>query len=218
MTRINLVKYGFVRWPEEDFSDDGNRFICYRVGKNVRVSKLVSDGDVYLSIGSDIGKGTLPYDTYSKLPHYDAANWKWNGVSVASLTEDSIQEFYEACLAYEKEYELAEAAIVYPTLEEITDKAHKIVAQRLFEISKIENLLKKYVREAIMKFSPYEWNQVQDYMKHLMVAVERFSPGTYPQTILGQQFSFTFVKPDYDIGESYWFKSLKEIFNKYCMH
>lgn len=25
MTRINLVKYGFIRFPEEDFSDDGNK-------------------------------------------------------------------------------------------------------------------------------------------------------------------------------------------------
>lgn len=25
MNRINLIKYGFVRWPEEDFSDDGNK-------------------------------------------------------------------------------------------------------------------------------------------------------------------------------------------------
>ena len=49
MQRINLTKYGFIRDREEDFSDDGNRFQGYRVGKRVRVSKLVADGDAYIS-------------------------------------------------------------------------------------------------------------------------------------------------------------------------
>ena len=39
-----MTKYGFKRWKDGDFSDDGNRFTCYRVGKRVSVSKLVSDG------------------------------------------------------------------------------------------------------------------------------------------------------------------------------
>jgi hypothetical protein len=87
MKRINLVKYGFVRWPEEDFNDDGNNFTCYRAGKAVVVSKLVSDGQAYLSCGSDVGNHTLPYEIYSKLPNYNNAQWKYNGVSVEDLTE-----------------------------------------------------------------------------------------------------------------------------------
>ena len=80
MKKIVMTKYGFVRWPEKDFSDDGNRFTCYRVGESTRVSKLVSDGRAYLSIESSCGKGTLPYEHYSTLPHYNKACWMYNGV------------------------------------------------------------------------------------------------------------------------------------------
>jgi hypothetical protein len=217
MKKIMMTKYGFVRRPEEDFSDDGNRFTCFRAGKNVRVSKLVADGQAYLSADSSVGNRTLPYDVYSKLPHYHDAGWKWNGVSVASLTEQDLIDFYNACVAYEQEYEAAEASMVYPTLEELTAKAHKIVSHRLFEISKIENRLKKYTREAIEKFSSYEWKRVQDCTKSLMADVKKFDPDTYPQQILGTASSFNFIKSENDMDESYWFKSLKEIFEKYGM-
>ena len=214
MTRINLVKYGFVRDAAEDFSDDGNRFQCYRVGR-VLVTKLVSDGDAY--IDGDINDGTLPYEVYSKLPHYPAVH-KLNGVTIATLTEDDIQELYEACQAYEVEYTNAENSIKYPTLEEIQEKAVKLTAKSLLELSKIESLMSKYALEAATKFSPYEWKTLQEYTKNLMADVKRHDPEAYPQTILGQQFSFTFVKPDYDMKESYWFTSLRDLFAKYCMN
>ena len=217
MKKIVMTKYGFVRWPEEDFSDDGNRFICYRAGKNVRVSKLISDGQAYLSADSSVGNGTLPYDIYSKLPHYRTASWKWNGVSVDGLTEQDLIDFYNACLAYEQEYEAAEASIVYPTLEEIKEKAVKVTAKSLVELSKVEMLLKNYGIEAAANFSPYEWKTVQEYTKNLMADVKRFNPETFPQTAVGKSGSFDFVKPDTYMEESYWFKHLKELFEKYCM-
>ena len=213
MTRINLVKYGFIRTPDGDFSDDGSRFQAYQVGR-VQITKCVADGEAY--IDGAIPEGKLPWETYSKLPHYPAIH-KLNGVFASTLTEDDIQELYEACQAYEVEYTKAENSIVYPTLEEIRDKAVKLTAKSLLELSKIEQLLSKYALEAATKFSPYEWKQVQEYVKHLMADVKKFNPETYPQTILGQQFSFTFVKPDYEMNASYWFKYLKELFEKYCM-
>ena len=214
MTRINLVKYGFVRDTAEDFSDDGNRFQCYRVGR-VQVTKCVSDGEAY--IDCDIDRGTLPWDVYSKLPHYPAVH-KLNGVTIATLTEDDIQELYEACQAYEVEYTNAENSIKYPTLEEIQEKAVKLTAKSILELSKIESLMSKYALEAATKFSPYEWKTLQEYTKNLMADVKRHDPEAYPQTILGQQFSFTFVKPEYDMKESYWFTSLRDLFAKYCMN
>lgn len=82
MTRLNLTKYGFIRFPEEDFSDDGNRFTCYRFSDtNSHISKLVSDGQAYLSAHVN---GQLPYEVYSKLPYYQAATWEYNGVSLYS--------------------------------------------------------------------------------------------------------------------------------------
>ena len=81
MTRINLVKYGFVRDAANDFSDDGNRFQVYKVGR-VTVTKLVSAGVAY--IDGDIDECKLPSEVYSKLPHYKAIG-KLNGVSLASV-------------------------------------------------------------------------------------------------------------------------------------
>lgn len=217
MKKIRMTKYGFVRWPEEDFEDDGNHFDVYRAGKKVKVSKLVSNGAVYLSIDTSVGSGSLPYDVYSQLPHYRAANWDFNGIQVEPLTDDDLKEFYEACIAYEQEYEAAEASIKYPTLEEIQEKAVKVTAKSLVELTKVEMLLKNYGLEAAIKFSPYEWKTAQEYIKNLIADVKRFDPETFPQTVVGKSSSFDFVKPDTYMKESYWFKYLKELFEKYCM-
>ena len=214
MTRINLVKYGFVRDAAEDFSDDGSRFQCYRVGR-VRVTKLVADGQAY--IDGDIRDGKLPYEVYRKLPHYPFLG-KLNGVPTAAVTEDDLQELYEACQAYEIEYTNAENSIVYPTLEEIQEKAVKVTAKSLLELSKVESLLSKYAVEAAARFSPYEWKTVQEYVKHMMADVKRFDPETFPQTIVGEQYSFNFVKPEYNMQESYWFTYFRDLFAKYCMN
>lgn len=214
MTRINLVKYGFARTPEEDFSDDGNRFQVYKVGR-MRVTKLVSDGEAF--IDGDIEDCRLPYEVYSRLPHYKAIG-KLNGVSLASLTEDDIQKLYEDCQAYEVEYTNAVNSIKYPTLEEIRDKASRLTSHALLELSKIENRLNRNMREVITKFSAYEWKQLQEYFNAIVRDTQRYNIATYPQTILGQQFSFTFVKPDYGMSESYWAASINSLFEKYGLN
>ena len=211
MTRINLVKYGFVRCPEEDFSDDGSRFQAYKVGR-VRVTKLVADGYAY--IDGDINDGKLPYDVYSKLPHYKELG-RLNGEPTSVITEDDIQRLYEACQAYDIEYTNAESSIVYPTLDEIRDKASRITNARMLELSKIENRLNRNMREAITKLSAYEWKYLYEYFNNLVKATRNFNIATYPQTIVGQAFSFTFVKPEYEMEESYWFERLNELFEKY---
>jgi hypothetical protein len=213
MTRINLIKYGFIRFPEEDFYDDGNRFTCYRFSDtNNRVSKLISGGQAYLSCRVE---GNLPYDVYSTLPNYRTATWNFNGISVSCLTDEMLYDFFRACVAYEKEYRAAEAGIEYPSIEALTEKCHQIVSKRLFELSKAENLLKRNTREATLKFTSYEWSRVQDCIKHLDAEVKRYNPETCPSITYGKPTSFNFVKPEYQMEESYWFASLVEIFNKY---
>ena len=211
MKRINLVKYGFERAPEDDFNDDGNRFQVYKVGR-VRVTKLVSDGEAY--IDGSIGDGKLPYEVYSKLPHFSLLG-KLNGVSMDRITEDDIQELYEACQAYEVEYTYAESTIQYPTLDEIRDKASRLTNHAMLELSKIENRLNRNMREAITKFSAYEWKQLQEYFNAIVRDTQRYNIATYPQTIVGEQFSFTFVKPDYGMSESYWSTVINRLFEKY---
>ena len=89
MKQISLKKYGFERFEEADFSDDGNRFTCYKLYgcPKMRISKLVSDGEAYLS--ADI-TGDLYYDEYQNLPHYKDATWKYNGTSIDKLTDDEL--------------------------------------------------------------------------------------------------------------------------------
>lgn len=215
MKRITLTKYGFVRWPEEDFSDDGNRFQCYRAGKKVRVSKLVSDGQAYLSADSGVGNNTLHYDTYKNLPHYNEASWKYNGVSVEELTDDDLKNFYEACVAYEKEYEEAEAKIQYPTMHALKAKAAQITSNRLLELNHVELLLKKYSLEAIAKFSTYEWARIQECTKHILGDVSVYNPDTYPEKIYGTSHSFDFIKPTYGNNCAYWYEKIVEIFKKH---
>lgn len=212
MTRINLVKYGFVRWPEEDFSDDGNRFQCYRVGERVRVTKLVSDGEAY--IDGDIRTGKLPYEVYSKLPHYPHLG-KLNGVSIAALTEEDLQDLYADCKAYEVEYTNAENSIVYPTIEEITQQCKLICAKRLVELGTVEDLMRNHGFEAAAKLSAYEWKYLQEYLKNLMSKVKQYNPDTYPQSILGQAYSFNFVRSDNsDLKDCFYYEQIVEFFNK----
>ena len=49
----------------------------------------------------------IPYKVYSELPHYRTAVWTYNGVSIASLTDDDLKSFYDACVAFEQEFENA---------------------------------------------------------------------------------------------------------------
>lgn len=217
MKKINLTKYGFVRWPEEDFHDDGNNFQCYRAGKAVRVSKLVSNGQVYLSIDSSCGNGTLPYEIYSKLPYYNEANWTYNGVSVESLTEDDIQAFYEACVSYEKAYEEAEASIQYPTIGELIEQCKKIQDKVLLEVMQLKSLMGNYGMEAAVKFSKYEWTSLQECLKYMLEKVNYFNPLTLPQNMYKKASSFTFMKEDNNdlVNPTYWYKAAKEMFEKY---
>ena len=214
MKRVNLIKFGFVRWPEEDFSDDGNRFQCYRVGKAVRVSKLGAEGEVYLSASEPTG-GKLPYQVYSQLPHYRAANWSLNGVALSPLTDEDLQNFYDACIAYEKEYEEAEANLVYPTLEDLQKKAVELYIATMANVKELEKLFNKYIFDAAVRFSPYEWKNCQEYLKSLIREMESLDPETYPQKIVNTAVSFNFM--DRKHKDSYYFTYVKDLFARYCL-
>ena len=217
MKRINLVKHGFVRWPEQDFHDDGNNFTCYKAGKKIRVSKLVADGQVYLSADSEAGNGTLPYEIYSKLPHYQASNWKLNGVSQETLTEDDLENFMAACLAYELEYEAAEKNIKYPTLEELKEQCQKIYDKVVKELDEVEKVFGTRGVELAAKCTEWEWKELRRYLTELINKLIRFDPNKYPDSIYKTSYSFDFVKSTY--GEvakpSFYYEQIKEIFQKY---
>lgn len=212
MTRINLVKYGFIRFPEEDFSDDGNRFTCYRFSdSDNHVSKLVSNGKAFLSCHVS---GQLSYEVYSKLPNYRKSNWDFNGISVESLTDELLQEFYQSCVDYEKEYQEAESLTVWPTLNELTEKCKEIVRHKHKELADLHDLVNRNLLNAALLFTEYEWKRVKECMTRLDEETRRYSPVTYPTAIYKTQASFRLMQLEYE-KDCYWSKSLKEIFDKY---
>jgi hypothetical protein len=215
MTRINLTKYGFIRFPEEDFSDDGNRFTCYRFSDtNSHISKLVADGRAYLSAHVS---GQLPYEVYSKLPNYQAATWSYNGLPVASLTDEMLQDFFRACVQYEKEYQAAEAAIEYPCELELRHKCVRIQSKLTHEMRELEDLIGKHAVEVAVKFSKWEWEQLQKYLTHMIQELSKYNPDKFVPGILEKAGSFTFLQNKEDTEPTYWYKSIKEMLQKYSI-
>jgi hypothetical protein len=215
MTRINLVKYGFIRFPEEDFSDDGNRFTCYRFSDtNSHISKLVADGQAYLSVHVS---GQLPYEVYSKLPYYKEATWEYNGISVDSLTDEMLQDFFNACVMYEKEYQAAEASIKYPTECELLAKCIRIQNKIILEMSELETLMGDHAVEAATKFSKWEWERLQECLKHMLQELSKYKPEKFIPDVLGTARSFTFLQNKDDTEPTYWYKSIKEMFQKHSI-
>lgn len=216
MQKLYLNKYGFIRWPEEDFSDDGNRFTCFRltpVGR-LRLSKHVSCGEVYLSCRID---GDLPYEIYCALPSYNKAVWGLNGRSLSALTDKDLEDFYSTCLSYEREYEEAEKKLVYPTLEEVKNQCHKIEAKLLCEKVGVEELLRDKVCSLAYHLSDYEWKSLKRDIDGLIKEILKFDPNKYPQTIVGTSRSFGFVKPENSdlTTPSFWYRDIMEICKKH---
>lgn len=209
MKKIMMNKYGFIRTPESDFSDDGNRFYTYRVGKRVQVTKCTYKGEAFISASIDSTK--LPYEVYSKLPHYSALD-KLNGVSIDSLTDQDLFDLCEACLMYEKEYTEAENSIKMPTLEEIKEQCIKVQAKRMAEFAEVEALLGKYVAKLAMKLPAWQWKTVQEYLAKLATERARWSPELYAPTVLNSARSINFCKSDCsELGNSYYYKYIMDL-------
>lgn len=209
MKKIMMTKYGFVRWPEQDFSDDGSRFDCYRVGERVRVTKCTYNGEAFIDGSIDGTK--LPWEVYSKLPHY-AAIGKLNGVSIDSLTDRDLIDLYEACLAYEQEYTEAENTIKMPSAAEIKVQCLNVQAKRVAEFNAIEQLLNSNASKLAMKLPDWKWKTFKEYSTKLAAEQARYSPELYVPTIIGTARSINFCKPDCsELGNCYYFNYLTDL-------
>lgn len=209
MKKIMMNKYGFERWPEQDFNDDGNRFTCFKAGARVRVSKTTSNGQAYISARIDDIK--LPFEEYSKLPHFRALD-KLNGVSIESLNDSDLITLYNDCLAYEKEYTDAENSIVMPTLEEIKEHCRYICGARQNELIVIEHLLKTNISILLTSLSDYKWSDIKSYYIKLQNEIKNYDENTYAKRILGTSYSIDFCKANNSLKkESYYYGRLMEI-------
>lgn len=213
MKRIELAKYGFIRCKEDDFSDDGNRFTCYRVGK-VRVSKLVSDGEAY--IHASIDDYLLPYETYGQLPHYRDLN-ALNGVSVSDITEADLQKLYEDCISYEKEYDDAYNSIKWPTETELRVKARAYNMAWKECIIKLEEAIKFNSIALITNLSEYYLKELQRYYKTILSAAKVYdNPQKYAEDRYMNPRSIDFMKRDIkkDVDESFYVTEIYKFIRK----
>lgn len=215
MKKIMMTKYGFVRYHDADFHDDGNNFTCYRFSDtNSHVSKLVADGEAYLSVHVS---GNLPYEVYSELPNYKTATWSFNGISVASLTDEMLQDFFKACVQYEKEYQAAEASIKYPTELELQHKCNHIQNKLIKEMNELEQLVGEHAAEAATKFSKWEWQKLQEYLTYMLQELSRYNPEKFIPNVLGTARSFTFLSNKEDTEPTYYYSYIKEMFKKHLI-
>lgn len=213
MKRINMTKYGFIRNESGDFTDDSNRFTGYTISSNsrLRVTKLVSDGRAYLS--ADMNGNKLDYTEYSKLPHYNCV-WDYNGIDLEKLTEEDMIDFYNSCVAYEKEYLEAEAKVSFPSIEDIKLQCETINAIRKAEIDEVSILLERVAVRFVLEADRYVVSRFQDYFKSLKDRF--FDVDKYPQTIQKSNYGRNFIKPtNSDLQPSFYYKELMEILDKY---
>ena len=215
MKKIVMTKYGFIRNEREDFSDDGSRFQGWATSpvSRLRITKHVSDGQVYLSC--DMNGCKLDYTEYSKLPHYQKSGWDYNGVSVESLTDQDMVDFYNACVAYETEYLEAETKVVFPTIAELRNQCIILNKIRQAEVDHIESLLKEVsLKLFLVGTSDYELRTIRDYYKKLKK--EFFDISTYPQSIQYSNYGRNFVKEtNPHLKENWYYTQLKEFLEKY---
>jgi hypothetical protein len=215
MKRIDMVKYGFVRTPSSDFSDDGNRFLAYRAGRRVRVTKLVSDGYAY--IDGTINEGFLNYSDYKNLPHYSAIS-NLNGVKVETLTEDAIQKLYEDCLSYEAEYIALENKIKaeLPTEKEIRERCFEIMGLRHTELDMIDKRLAVLTPKLLVSCGDYEWKNIREHYQALVRKLMWYNVDTYPKSIVGKPASRNFMSVNFDeLKPTFYYRELMKIFDKY---
>ena len=213
MKKIVMTKYGFKRWPEKDFTDDGTKFTCYKVGKRVLVSKATYKGEVFIS--ARIADIKVPYAEYSKLPHYAELD-ELNGVMIDPLTDEDLLTFYDACLEYEREVTELENNIKYPSLVEIIEQCEKVQARAELDLMNAKELFKSKAIKAATILPRYAWNTLQDCIKHLVNNATRFDSlekiETYAHSIHRTSTSFTFCSnTNSDLQKSFWQVELEKI-------
>ena len=125
---IPLQKYGFVRAPEEDFTDDGARFTAYwydpegRGDKTFRLTKTTYDGEVFISV-----RYSLPGTRTSKY--------------IDNLNGVSVDEAIEGLPDLVKQIEDARAKISTFTAKTLTAKEIETISD---EVAKAATRLTKY--------------------------------------------------------------------------
>jgi hypothetical protein len=71
--------------------------------------------------------------------------------------------------------------------------------------------------EAAVKFSQWEWKRLQEHLAYMLQELSRYNPEKFIPSVLGTARSFTFLKDEECTKPTYWYKSIKEMFQKYSI-
>jgi hypothetical protein len=207
----SLQKYGFIRRPEDDFSDDGNRFrgYVYKTDKGeMPVTYLKSNGQVYLSAALH-HKDELSYNEYKNLPSYRDED-KYNGVPE---DEVDLADFAEICKRLISEYAEAVVAVEAVPLDKIEELCSKLTKAALDDYNKTLKLFRTVDPIKLLSVSSYKLKSIKDYFDYAKSdTVNKFEH--YKDASERQKREFV-SRTDREIakyknGESYWTKSIRE--------
>ena len=215
MKKIELTKYGFVRSKEDDFSDDGTRFICYRVG-NIRVSKALSKctpGLVFIAATLPWEERRLTYDMVSKLPHYKQLD-KLNGCMMDDISEQDLIQLHDDCVSYEKEYNELLEQTKFPTMDELKDAYEKIKAQKVSQLEEANKLLKDNALDLLLNVNDYVLHQIRVNYKGLKSAAD-INPDERAKGAFEKALSFSIIEDSKKQEESFYLKEIKDYLKRY---
>lgn len=127
MTKSAWDYVGLKRFPEDDFTDDGNRFKMYIYKDFLKISYTTGDGEKYLAIRDDYGNyNDTSYEFFNK--HFKEAadcTWDFNGVSEIDLDalKENLEKVYqalkEAPILYKKEVEAKRPELLKETFKQL---------------------------------------------------------------------------------------------------
>lgn len=113
-----MSKYGFVRWPEKDFTQDGIKKYVYRTkeGKRVQIirNSLSKNASDYCWVRVRVYEAhpILNRADCVNLPHFRYLDALHNNKKVAEVTDADFTKLYNDCVEYEKEYNEKEKEII----------------------------------------------------------------------------------------------------------
>jgi hypothetical protein len=92
-----------------------------------------------------------------------------------------------------------------------------IQAKLVKEMSELEQLMGDHAVEAATKFSKWEWQGLQEHLTYMLQELSKYNPEKFIPDVLGTARSFTFMQSKADVEPTYWYTSIKEMFQKYSI-
>lgn len=153
MKRLDLVRNGFVRKPEYDFTDDGSSFKAYEYN-GVIVTYTTYRGEYYISIRVDyIEDKHFTYFDYSETEWYKLLD-KYNGTDEVDV--DDLKHIIDIVKV---ETDKLEQQVLSEKELDLTDYKNRIKQ----EIELADETLNRLTNVDITKYNPYDVKQLAEY-------------------------------------------------------